>query len=57
MGVFDRFFGPPDKDKFARLISDAIRKAGETADLRHDAEDFSLDTGGDRPRVSYLNGR
>ncbi len=31
MGFFDRFFGPPTKDKFARLLKEAIEKAGEKA--------------------------
>lgn len=42
MGFLDRFFGPPDKDRFARRVMDAIRKAGETATLRYDAEHFRL---------------
>ena len=42
VGLFDKLFGPPDKKKFARLLSAAIRKAGETAMIRYDAEEFQL---------------
>lgn len=31
MGFFDRFFKPPSKDKFAQMVMDGIRRAGETA--------------------------
>jgi hypothetical protein len=42
MGLLDRFFGPPTKEKFARLMLDAIRKAGEQAPVRYDPERFRL---------------
>jgi len=42
MGFFDKLFGPPSKTKFARLLSDAIRQAGETVAIRYDAEEFRL---------------
>jgi hypothetical protein len=42
MGLFDRLFGPPAKDKFAALMADAIRAAGEPAGLRYDANEFRL---------------
>src|SRR5262249_42913133 len=42
MGLFSKFFGPPDKNKFAGLLLDAIKKAGETAAIRYDAEEFRL---------------
>jgi hypothetical protein len=42
MGFLDKFFGPPTKDKFARMMLDAIRKAGEKAPVRYDAEHFRL---------------
>lgn len=38
MGLLDRLFGPPTKDKFARLMADAIRAAGEPTPLRYEAE-------------------
>jgi len=53
MGLFDRFFSPPGKNTFARLIAKAIRDAGETAQVRYDAHDFSLKA--ERPaNILYL---
>jgi hypothetical protein len=42
MGVLERFFGPPSKDKFSRLMMEAIRQAGETNALRYDPVDFCV---------------
>lgn len=42
MGIFDRFFGPPDKDKFARLLTRAIRQAGDKSSITYDANEFRL---------------
>lgn len=42
MGVLDNISGAPSKDQFARLLSDAISKAGEIAIIRYDAEEFRL---------------
>ena len=42
MGLFDRFVAPLSRDKFADLLLDAIRQAGETAGIRYDAGEFRL---------------
>jgi hypothetical protein len=42
MGIFDRFFGPSDKDKFARLLTRAIRQAGDKSSITYDANEFRL---------------
>ena len=42
MGLFDKFFGPPSKDKFAQMVIDAICKAGETGSIVFDPGDFCL---------------
>lgn len=42
MGVFDRFLGPPNRDKFARMMIDSIVAAGETRSLEYDSEQFRL---------------
>jgi hypothetical protein len=42
MGFGDKLFGPPSKDKFAHMMQEAIRKAGEEARLRYDPEHFRL---------------
>jgi hypothetical protein len=36
MRLFDHLFGPPGMDKFARLLVDAIGRAGETTAIRYD---------------------
>jgi hypothetical protein len=42
MGVFDKLFGPPSKDTFARMLKEAIEKAGEKEPIHYDAESFCL---------------
>jgi hypothetical protein len=42
MGLFGKAFGPSSKDKFASMIADAIKKAGETVPLRYDAPGLRL---------------
>jgi len=54
MGLFDKIFGPPSKDNFARLLSDAIREAGETVAIRYDAEEFRLVVEGEDKRFFSL---
>lgn len=40
--LFGKFFGPPSKDRFARLLIDAICRAGETRKIAYDASEFRL---------------
>jgi hypothetical protein len=54
MGLFDRFFGPPSKDKFARMMQDAICQAGEEAPVRYDPERFRLHGEGEVKNVFNL---
>lgn len=54
MGLFGKFFGPPGKDKFARLVSDAVRQAGETATILYDAQEFRLVVEGEGNRFFNL---
>jgi uncharacterized protein YtpQ (UPF0354 family) len=54
MGLFDKLFGPPSKDKFARLLSNAIREAGETVAIRYDAKEFRLVVEGGEKRFFNL---
>ncbi len=54
MRLFDKLFGPPSKDRFARMLLDAIRKAGETAAIRFDAGEFRLIVDEDEKRFFYL---
>lgn len=42
MGLFDLFFGPPSKDRFARLIRRRLQRAGVTGPLKYDRERFSI---------------
>lgn len=54
MGLFDRFFGPPSKDQFARMLQDAIQKAGEKDPIRYDAEAFCLHAKGEGENTLHL---
>lgn len=54
MGIFDKFFGPPSKEKFARLLKDAIEKAGETNPIHYDPEEFCLKTRGEEENTLNL---
>jgi hypothetical protein len=42
MGLFDSWFGPPSRHRFARLLTNAIRKAGDESPFRYDADQFRL---------------
>lgn len=42
MGLFDRFFGPPSRDVFAREMMTALRRAGDREDIVYDREQFRL---------------
>ncbi len=55
MGMFDRFFGPPTRDSFARLIITRIRAAGEQRKVRYDAQQFSLRPDGNEVSVMNLS--
>jgi hypothetical protein len=43
-----------DKEAFAHIMIDAVREAGETAELSYDADAFSLRAAGERSNVFYL---
>ncbi len=55
MNTFGKFDKPPTKAQFVRLVSDALRKAGETAKLHYDREAFSLSAEGQAQRIFWLN--
>src|SRR5690606_35404178 len=42
MALFDRFFGPPSRDVFAREMMTALRRAGDRDDIVYDREEFRL---------------
>ncbi len=42
MGLFDRFFGPPSQEQFARAMMKAIRAAGETTEMSFDPAEFRI---------------
>ena len=55
MGLFDKLFGAPSKNRFARMLSAAIRKAGERAAIRYDPEEFRLIVEGEEKRFFNLS--
>ena len=38
-------FPPPDKDKFAQIVSDTLHQLGIADDIEYDREDFKLSFG------------
>jgi hypothetical protein len=42
MGMLSRFFGPPSKDRFARLVAHRLRRAGLVGQLNYQRSEFSL---------------
>lgn len=55
MGLLDRFFGPPSRDKFAKMMMDAIRQAGEQRPLVYDKDEFRLIVEGPDGQVANLH--
>jgi hypothetical protein len=54
MGIFDKFFSPPGKDRFARMVLDAVHQAGERAAVRYEPEHFRLCREGEGKAVMNL---
>lgn len=56
MGWLSRFFGPPDRTKFAKIMERAIRRAGEKLPCSFDEQEFRLvfTEGGKESRVLNL---
>ncbi len=54
MNTFGKFGKPPSKAQFVRLVTEALRQAGETAQLHYDREAFSLRTEGQAQRIFWL---
>lgn len=42
MGLFSRFFGPPSQDQFAKILLNALRKAGDKRPCQYDPKEFRL---------------
>src|SRR5579872_3967822 len=42
MGLLDRFFGPPSEEKFARILTDALRRAGDDRQATYDKDESRL---------------
>lgn len=47
MGLLDFIFGPPSRDKFARLVMGELRKLDGDSELRYDQEQFLIERGGE----------
>ena len=45
MGWLDFMFGPPGRDKFAKLVMSELSKLGQTSPMRYDAEQFLIERG------------
>ena len=45
MGWLDFLFGPPSKDKFARLVMAELRKLNQASELKYNSEQFLIERG------------
>ena len=56
MGILDMFSSkPPSRDKFARMIMDGVRQAGETGDIVYDRDQFRLSVNGESGTRLFLD--
>ena len=55
MAIFDKLPGPPSKDKFAKLLMDAIHKAGETGEIAYEPEEFRLRGEAEKGSIIFLS--
>jgi uncharacterized protein YtpQ (UPF0354 family) len=55
MGLLDRFFGPPTKDKFAKLMMDKLRAVGDTRTATYDQKKFRLLLKGDEENAGVMS--
>jgi hypothetical protein len=54
MGISDNPSDSPNKDEFAQLMLDALRKAGESGKITYDQEKFRLQGKGDSGSIIFL---
>jgi uncharacterized protein YtpQ (UPF0354 family) len=54
MGLMDRFFGPPNRDKFASLVMEGLRRAGEAREIVYDRQQFCLRVDDDHGQTANL---
>jgi hypothetical protein len=45
VGWLDFLFGPPSRDKFAKLVMSELSRLGQTTPMRYDAEQFLIERG------------
>ena len=55
MGFFDRFFGPPSQNKFAAMVQDRLRRAGDRRACVYDSSQFRLMFAEDGKNAGMLN--
>jgi hypothetical protein len=55
MGFMDRFFGPPSPEKFATMLLDRLRQAGDRRQGVYDKDDFRLVFTEDGKQAGILN--
>jgi len=56
MGLFNRLFNRPlTKDRFARMVMDAVRQKGEPAKIGYDPVEFSLKIEGEKGKRLFLS--
>src|SRR5262245_48933379 len=55
MSFFNRLMGKPDQDDFAKIMTEALRQAGETRSIEYDPVEFILRIGGEAGPQLWLS--
>lgn len=55
MGFFDRFFGPPSEDQFAKIMIDTLRRVGDVRTPVYDKAEFRLTFTKDGKQEGVIN--
>ncbi|MCA9220501.1 MAG: hypothetical protein KDA71_09260, partial [Planctomycetales bacterium] len=55
MGIFDSLRGTPSKDRFAKMLIQALHDAGDTRQIEYDAEEFRLLLSDDGDDAGFIN--
>jgi uncharacterized protein YtpQ (UPF0354 family) len=55
MGLFDRFFGPPNEAGFAKIVMAELKRVGDTRTASFDPKEFRLDCSVDGKNAGVIN--
>lgn len=55
MGILNKLFGPPSKDKFAKMVMTSVRQKGEMGKVVYDPNEFRLVVDGEKGTRLFLS--